>query len=832
MALLAVAAIVALAFGEWKEGTAIAAVLAINSIIGFTTELRAVRSMEALRALGESFARVRRNGRIVEISAVDLVPGDILVLEGGDILPADLRLASTSNLLIDESALTGESVAVEKSAAPVKSDAPIAERASIAFKGTAAARGSATGIVIGTGMDTELGRISRLVFEAEPERSPLERQLDRLGGQLIWVTLLITAVIAGVGIASGRDVFLMVEAAIALAVAAIPEGLPIVATMALARGMWRMAKRNALVERLSAVETLGATTIICADKTGTLTENRMRLKRLVVDAINVEFSQDLEELRADGAEISINDNRMIREALTAGALCNNAALEAGEDASSGDPLEVALLHAADAAGLNRDDLLTDKPKLREFAFDSDVKMMATAHKSDAAVTYYVKGAPEAVLAHSSFVYRSSGPEHLSAEGREQWIEKTNELASQGLRVLAFARKSAASADVPPYENLEFLGLGGLHDPPRRDVKPAIAACKRAGIRVVMITGDHAVTAKNIAISIGLAEQDIHVVEGKTLKPVVQLTEHDRAVILHAEVFARVTPAQKLDLVTVYQNAGDIVAMTGDGVNDAPALKKADIGVAMGKRGTQVAREAAAMVLRDDAFSTIVEAIREGRIIFRNIQRFVAYLLSCNLSEVLVVGLAILAGLSLPLLPLQILFLNLVTDVFPAFALAAGAGDAAVLDRNPRNPKKPILTRALWVVIVGNGLSITVATLGSLYVAREYLGLGADAAVTVSFLTIAFAQLLNVFNMRDPRTHIFHNDIVTNSYVWAAIIFCTSLLLFVVYFPSVASVLHLEPPNGKAWAVILAMSALPLLFGQIGKEMSKIRALRRRAIVAL
>lgn len=832
VALLAIAAMIAFAVGEWKEGIAIAAVLVINSVIGFTTELRAVRSMEALRALGESRARVRRNGHIHEISAVGLVPGDILLLEGGDVIPADIQLVSASNLLIDESALTGESVAVDKSVALVTLETPVADRACIAFKGTAAVRGSATGVVIGTGMNTELGKISKLVFEAEPERSPLERQLDRLGGQLIWVTLLMAALIAGVGIATGRDIFLMVEAAVALAVAAIPEGLPIVATLALARGMWRMAKRNALVERLSAVETLGATTIICADKTGTLTENKMQLKRLAVGAFDIEFTQDGKPFRVDGAEISIDENELVREVLTTGALCNNAALETGEGASSGDPLEIALLIAADAVGLNKDDLLSENPQLREFAFDTDVNMMATAHQAKDGVVYFIKGAPEAVLAHSFLVRAKGAAEKLSPEHREQWLERTNALAAQGLRVLAFARKSAASADDPPYEQLEFLGLGGLYDPPRQDVKSAIAACKRAGIRVVMITGDHAVTAKNIAVSIGIAEKNIDVVEGKSLKPFAHQTQSDREAIQDAEVFARVTPAQKLDLITVYQTAGEVVAMTGDGVNDAPALKKADIGVAMGQRGTQVAREAAAVVLRDDAFSTIIEAVREGRVIFKNIQRFVTYLLSCNLSEVLVVGLAILAGLPLPLLPLQILFLNLVTDVFPAFALGAGAGDAGVLDRKPRDPKKPILPRGLWIFIVGNGLAITAATLGSLYLAIVQLDLAADAAVTVSFLTIAFAQLLNVFNMRDPRTPIFNNDIVTNPYIWAALAICTSLLLSVLYIPSIASVLHLVPPNMNSWIVIMTMSALPLLIGQIGKEVSRQLALRHRSAVAV
>ncbi len=389
-----------------------------------------------------------------------------------------------------------------------------------------------------------------------------------------------------------------------------------------------------------------------------------------------------------------------------------------------------------------------------------------------------------------------------------------------MRVLAIAMKQVPDASEPSYDGLVFLGLVGLYDPPRLDIRDAIERCKEAGIRVVMVTGDHAVTGQNIAVAIGLSGPAAKVIEGHQLKAPQDLSDDELQEIRNTDVFARVSPEQKLDLVSIYQMAGEIVAMMGDGVNDAPALKKADIGVAMGLRGTQVAREAAAMVLQDDAFSTIVAAIREGRIIFRNIQRFVIYLLSCNLSEVLVVGIAILAGMPLPLLPLQILFLNLVTDVFPAFALGLGEGDKHVLHRPPRKPEKPIITRVLWVAIIGHSLSITFATLGAMGIARVVLALEWEEAVTVSFLTLAFAQLWHVFNMRDPRSGLIVNSVSTNKFVWAALALSTGMLLLVIYIPAAAKVLHLHRPEANTWILIAAMSFLPLFLGQAGKEFAK------------
>jgi Ca2+-transporting ATPase len=817
VALLGAAALIAVLFGEWKEGAAIAVVLAINAAIGFATELRAVRSMEALRVLGGLATRVRRDGRSLAVPAQELVPGDVVVLEAGDVVTADLRLAEASNMAADESTLTGESLAVAKHIRPAGLDAPVAERPSMAFKGTSITRGSGLGVVVATGMQTELGRISQLVEEAKPERTPLERQLERLSGHLIRFTLLIVVVIAAFGIAYGQNVFLMIEAAIALAVAAIPEGLPIVATMALARGMWRMARQNALIERLAAVETLGATTVIFSDKTGTLTENKMALGEIWLPAGKVEIMTEPPGFALDGRSIDVGDVADLGDALTAMVLCNNAELGQGEGRDAGDPMELALLRAGRIGGRERSALLGRHPEVRKVAFDTDTKMMATVHRWNGDHAVFVKGAPEAVLAHASEVAGPDGTKRLDKRQTETWLKRTAELAERGMRVLAIAMKRVADAKAPAYEGLVLLGLLGLYDPPRADVPDAIRRCRDAGIRVVMITGDHAVTARNIAAAIGLAGPGATVIEGPQLKAPQHLSAGELREIRGADVFARVNPGQKLDIVSIFQTGGEIVAMTGDGVNDAPALKKADIGIAMGLRGTQVAREAAAMVLRDDAFTTIVAAIREGRAIFRNIQRFVTYLLSCNLSEVLIVGLAILAGLPLPLLPLQILFLNLVTDVFPAFALGIGEADRDVLQRPPRDPKKPIITRALWMEIIGHGVSITLATLGALFVARSVLALEDEAAITVSFLTLAFAQLWHVFNMRDPRSGVFWNAVTRNVFVWAALALCAAMLLAVTYTPAAAEVLHLHRPDARTWLVILAMSAAPVVIGQAGKE---------------
>ncbi|WP_126979449.1 cation-translocating P-type ATPase [Frigidibacter oleivorans] len=811
--LLAGAAALAWIFGERLEALAIAAVLALNATIGFVTEGKAARSIEALRALDTRLARVRRDGQDRLVPAETLVPGDILRLDAGDAVPADLRLIDCSHLQADESALTGESAPVTKSPAPVPAATSLADRAPMLFRGTSITRGSALAVVVATGPATELGQIGRLVSEADAGLSPIERKLTQLSTQLLWAMLALAAAIAALGFASGEDPLLMVEAAIALAVAAVPEGLPIVATLTLARGMWRMARQNALIQHLPAVQTLGATTVILTDKTGTLTENRMTVRRLWLPSGEVAI-----EAATTGEAGQEGDARAL---LRVAVLCNDAAI-GGDGAGVGDPMERALLRAGQEAGLDRNGLLAAMPLLRKHAFDSFTRMMATVHAADDACLVAVKGAPEAVLAASRFIAAEGAARALTAEDRAAWAAHVAGLAHRGLRVLAFASKTAASSEVAPYADLIFLGLAGLEDPARADVPAAILACQRAGIRVVMATGDHAATARSIGRAVGLSATAA-VAEGLDL---AALAEGDGGSLTGTDIFARVSPQEKFELVRALQARGEVVAMTGDGVNDAPALRQADIGVAMGLRGTDVAREAAAMILLDDAFPTIVAAIREGRVIFGNIRRFAAYLLACNLAEVLVVGIAVLAAQPLPILPLQILYLNLVTDVFPAFALALGEGDGAALDRPPRNPREPILGRPQWRRILWQAALMAGATFAQLAACRLWLGLDAATTVTMTFLTLAFAQLWQVFGMRSEGAGIWRNEITRNPWVWGALGLCTALLAVPPYVGPLADLFGLTPPDARAWALILGLSLAPLAVEEAARRMRPRRPVAR------
>jgi Ca2+-transporting ATPase len=822
--LLTAAAIVSLFLGETIEGIAIGAVILINAVIGFSTELRAVRSMEALQELSRVEAKVRRGGSVQTIPAEEIVPGDILILESGDLVTADVRLVESNKLQADESVLTGESAPVAKAADPVPAETPLAERSSMAYKGTAITRGNGVGAVVRAGMQTELGQISAMVEEAEEEITPLEKRLDRLGQRLVWITMLIAAFIAGVGIVMGKDPLLIVETAIALAVATVPEGLPIVATIALARGMWRMSKRNALIRRLSAVEALGSTTIICTDKTGTLTENEMSVVRISMEGLQVDVDVDggqSPSFNVEGEAIEVKQHDRLEHLLQVSALCNNAQLSGNDQERQrvGDPTEIALLEAASKAGLDRHHLLDQFPEEREVAFDPRVKMMATFHQLNSHYLTAVKGAPESLVDASTRVWGKDGKHAMDDQSRQKWIDQAEAMAAQGLRVIGLASREVDRADEDPYQDLTLLGLMGLLDPPRTEVRQAIQDCQSAGIRVVMITGDQSATARKVADEVELVEDHSNAdsLEGAALKQ-MDLQSSASSQALNTSIFARVEPAQKLDLISAYQSEGEIVAMTGDGVNDAPALKKADIGIAMGQRGTQVARQASDMVLKDDAFSTIVAAVEEGRVIFENIRKFVIYLLSCNVSEIMVVSLASLSNAPLPIRPLQILYLNLVTDIFPALALGVGEGDRQIMERPPRDPEQPVLAKAHWGSIAGYSALITAAVLGAFYIALNMLQLEGRAAVTISFVTLAAAQLLHVFNMRSLGTNFIKNDISRNLYVWLAIGLCLGLLAAAVYWPWLSNLLGTAPPSLTGWGVVVVMSLLPTVVGQILKAL--------------
>jgi len=825
-ALLLAAALISFGFSEVVQGIAILVALLLNVAIGFFTELRASRSMEALKRMERSEATVRRDGKPERIEAANIVPGDIVVLTAGDIVPADLRVLEAGNLTSDESSLTGESVPVTKTREPVAEDAPLAERASIMFKGTAVASGSGVGVVVATGKHTELGRISELAEETVEGRTPLEQRLDDLALWLIIVIVIVSAMISVIGIFVGRDLYLMVETGIALVVAAIPEGLPVVASIALARGMWRLARRNALIERLEAVETLGSVNVICTDKTGTLTENRMTLAafELADGPVRVEHEgAQKAKLTRDGKAIEVGQSGPLHAALEVAALCNSAGVD--DHNNTGDPMERALVTGTASTGVARRDLLNAMPEAGRVEFDSRTLMMATVHETGDSYRFAVKGAPEAVLSACSAMRTPEGERPFSDDDREDWTQRNEEMAAEGLRALALAEKTADDKDAEPYDGLTLLGLVGLIDPPREGIREAIEACRNAGINVVMITGDQPATAIAIAREVGLIGTDAEprVMRGADLQPVAEMDEAARKQVLETSIFARVEPAQKLDLIDIHQGAGAIVAMTGDGVNDAPALKKADIGIAMGQRGTQVAREAADMVLNDDSFATIVTAVAQGRAIFRNIRRFIIYMLSGNAGEVFAVSAVAVIAAPLPLLPLQILYINIISDVFPALALGVTPG-GHTMDEAPRRTDEPVLTRRHWLTIAGYGLVIGGSVLAVFAYALLALDMSETRAVAISFATFSLARLLHTFNMREPETPLREDPVVTNRYVWGAIAIGVALLLAALYVPYVSDALQTVDPGLDGWLLIVIGSVAPLIVGQL----TKLRAVRRVA----
>lgn len=766
--LLAAAGSTAIVLEETTDGLAIFAVLILNAVIGFVMEFKATRSMEALLRMGSQHCTVVRNQERQRVPTEDLVPGDILSLEQGDVVPADARLVQTSQLQIDESILTGEAFPIEKQSAALPAETSLGERQNMVFRGTVVNRGSALALVVATGSQTQLGDIASLVRELDVEETPLEQRLERLGISMLWVTMITVGVIVGTGLLRGRDTLTLFETAVALAVSAIPEGLPIVATIALARGMWRMSQRKALVRHLSAVETLGSTNIILTDKTGTLTENKLR--------VNKTLATDPET------------HSLYRIA----TLCSNASAEEGKQ--MGDPLEVALLQAAEEADVSRESLLSEHPKIGEVPFDTETRRMATFHKHSEGILVLVKGAPEAVLSS------------CLGMDREQWMAQSRCMAKEGLKVLALADKTMPELEHDPFHELTLRGLVGFSDLPREGIEEVIGSCSQAGIKVIMATGDQLETAKAIADAAGFPKESV----AKTGQQIENC--EDEQSFGSVNIFARVTPSQKMEIIKWHQEAGAIVAMVGDGVNDAPALKAANIGIAMGEKGSQVAEEAADVVLEDDRFSTIVAAIEEGRVIFDNIRSFSMYLLSCNLSELIAVGVAALVALPLPVLPLQILFLNMVTDIFPALALGVSGPTGNVMKRPPRSPGEPILAKEHWFTILFHGGVLATSVLLVLSYAKFVLGISDPAAVTLSFLTLGFAQTLHTLNIRASRESIGENAIVRNPFIWGAMLICSLSLMVALFFPPLCSVLSLVPPSPRGWLVILVGSVLPLVVG--------------------
>lgn len=817
--LLLFGAAVSFYFQDYIETIAIGAVIFINALIGFLMEMQARSSMKALKEMDVITSNVIREGKVMEIPSEKITPGDVVVIEAGDIIPGDGRLIDANQLQCDESSLTGESIPTEKNTEKLAKDTALGDLHNMVFKGASVMNGNGKVVITGISSHTQLGTITSLVESAEETATPLDKKLNALSKKLIWVTLIMTLIFAVTGIIQGKSWMLIIETSIALAVAAIPEGLPIVATVALAYGMLLMAKRNAIVKKLSSVETLGSTSVILTDKTGTLTENKIYVETFSFPGEQVQVKIENEVLQFNnGPIVRIKEN--FEKLRLTGILCNDAStkVDGHEKKITGDPIEIALLQLTNASGANADDLKNQYERIGEVPFSSDTKIMGTLHKSAQGNFVAAKGSVEHLLEKCAKIQSGTSITDWNTEHKNKVLAESESMAGNGLRVLAFAYKEGEFSSDNFLSDLVYVGMVGFLDPPRLDIKDAILSCRKAGIKVVMITGDHPMTALNIAKKTGLVdEEEQKVVAGKDLPSMDSVTEEWKTKILSTAVFARTTPKQKLDIAGIYQQAGNIVAMTGDGVNDAPALKKADVGIAMGLRGTPVAKETASIILKDDSFTSIAEAVAHGREIFQNIQKFVIYLVSCNLSEIMIVTTLGFIAPASTLLPLQILFLNMVTDVFPALALGVGTGDKTVMDRPPRDTKKGIISNRDWFIISLYSLAMTIAVVVAVIYCKFYIAEEEHIVNNVAFITLTFAQLFHVFNMASLRSPLWVNEITRNKFVWGALLLCTALLLFVFKVPQMRMVLKLTELPVKIWTLCILAGLMPTVLIQIYKS---------------
>ena len=809
--LLVVAAGFSFFFEHWIEGFSIIGVLVITAALGFFMELQARRSMNALEKMDVNVSKVLRDNSIIEIPSERIVPGDILLIEAGDIVPADGRLFDLNQLEADESALTGESLPVSKKDEPLEKNAGIADQSNMIFKGTAIVKGNAKTIITGTGLHTELGKITALVETAEQNVTPLEKKLQGLTKKLMWITSVFALIFIVTGVIQGKEIYLIVETALALAVAAIPEGLPIVATIALTYGMLRMARKNVLIKKLAAVETLGGINTIFTDKTGTLTENKIEVSSLSVfdDSIAVEKNKISTE----------NNKAIVDKLLLISTLCNNAVLngKGNDEKQLGDPIEIALLQFVVENKIDLDEINEQYPRVAEEAFSSEAKLMGTLHKNDNTNFVAAKGAVEELIEKCSTYCKGDAIEKLTEKEKKIFLQKAEEVQAQGTRVLAFAFKEGNTIATDNFLNdLTFAGFIGFFDPPRMDVVGALQSCRDAGIKVIMITGDHPATALNIAEKIKLSEKENIVINGKELD-----SNQPEKKLFAATIFARVNPKQKLDMVSLYQKRGDIVAMTGDGINDAPALKKADIGIAMGLRGTQVAKETAAMVLKDDSFISIVSAIEQGRSIFQNIKRFLVYLLSCNLSEIFIVFGYGLLNFSFSILPLQILFLNLVTDIFPALALGMGKGNELTMKNPPRNPAEAIVVKKDWINIIVYALLLALPIMLVSWYCSYYLKYESAVCNNITFFSLALSQLWHVLNLSSRKISFINNEVTRNTFVWFALLLCILIIAVFYMVAPLKEILGLQTLDTTMWLIIVGTSFAPVLLIQLFKRAIKI-----------
>lgn len=790
--------------GHDLEAIAIGVIVLFATLLGFIQEYRAERALEALRQMAAPTATVLRDGKEIEIPSRELVSGDIILLRTGDKIPADARLIEAINLQTDEATLTGESVPVEKHTSPLSDDElPIGDRKNMVFAGTAATYGRGRAVVVATGMQTEFGRIARLLATVEIGQTPLQNNLKRVGHALAYVALAVVILIVGLGFFRGQPLLEMLVFGIALAVAVVPEALPAVVTISLAIGVQRMVKRNALIRRLPAVETLGSTSVICSDKTGTLTKDEMTVRKIVLPGQSIEVSgagyEPQGSFSCNGSAVDLSGP--IAELLRAAVLASDAQLAPsdGHWDIKGDPTEGALVVVAAKAGLHKSDLDIQFPRLSEIPFTSESKRMTTLHALPAGSVAFAKGAPEVILNACTRQLTDAGEKVLDDAGRAELLAEAQRMASGALRVLAVATKRETTLVDAEY-GMTFLGLMGMIDPPRPEAQAAIQTCRQAGIHVVMITGDHPLTAQAVAKELGLVVNG-RVVTGAELEGMSDAELESR--VGDIEIFARVSPAHKLRVVTALQGKGHVVAMTGDGVNDAPALKKADIGIAMGVTGTDVSKEAAVMTLTDDNFASIVAAVEEGRGIFGNIKKYLTYLLSSNIGEITLIAGASVLEMPMPLTAVQILYINLATDGLPALALAVDPYEPDLMQRPPRSPGTGLFTRPVVSLMVVGGLWSALANL-VLFTWALQSGRSLEESITMTFISLALIQFFKAYNFRSDR-HSVLNRPFSNNWLNLAIAWEVVLLIVIVYVPFLQGPLGTFGLSPIDWIIVVAVA---------------------------
>lgn len=836
--ILLASTVISALMGEMTEAITIIAIVVINAIMGFIQEYRTERTMEALKGLAAPTARVIRECTLESIPAEQVVPGDLLILEAGDRVPADALLIDVNSLQVDESLLTGESVPVEKSTeAENKKRAGAGTKKNCVYMGTIVTNGRAKAVVYATGMGTEMGRIADMIQNIDEEETPLQKRLDHLGKYLVIGCLVVCVIVAVAGIIRGEPLFTMLLSGISLAVAAIPEGLPAIVTISLALGVQRMMKKNALIRKLPAVETLGCASVICSDKTGTLTENKMTVRKIFAGEGLVELKGGSNSREGtfilNGKEVVVQKNNVLKLVLEISGACNNAkivkspgkaglrlgkikSILAGQEKGAfserwevaGDPTEAALLVAAAKGGLTEEVLNDTYFRVDELPFDSDRKCMSVICDNHRGETFvFTKGAPDIIIEKCNRIYTSKGIATLTPADRLNILKQNDSMASEALRVLgvAFRRlESRAYKKKEAEKDLIFVGLIGMIDPPRKEAIEAVRKCKLAGIKPVMITGDHKVTATAIARELNIYQNGDRVLTGDELEKMDDRQLH--IAVEETTVYARVSPKHKLRIVKAFKRLGHIVAMTGDGVNDAPAVKEADIGVSMGITGTDVTKEASSMILMDDNFATIVSAVEEGRVIYNNIRKFIRYMLSCNIGEVLTMFLGTLLGMPIPLFPIQILWVNLVTDGLPAIALGLDPAEKDIMMRPPRDSKENIFSQGLLNLIIFRGTLIGLCTL-AVFSSVMYFTMDEQAARTSAFVTLVITQLIHVFECKSERKNIFEIPLFNNMALVLAVMCSLIMLLGVVYIPVFQSVFRTVPITLNEWIIIFGFSVL-------------------------